>query len=260
MKVVLFCGGLGTRLREFSDIVPKPMVPIGPRPIIWHLMRYYAHFGHKDFILCLGYGGDQIRNYFLNYKESDSNDFVLRDGGSSLELLRSDIQDWTITFVETGLHSNIGERLVAVREFVADEECFLANYSDGLSDIDLSSHIARVIDNDATAGFVAVRPAQSLHSVSVGDNSLVREITPMSKSGLRVNGGFFVLRPDIFDYIDHGDELVEKPFQRLIDKGRLVATSHDGFWAPMDTFKDKIEFDRSYARNDRPWEVWNNSQ
>ena len=118
MKVVLFCGGLGTRLREHSDTIPKPLVNIGYRPILWHLMRYYAHFGHKDFILCLGYRGDLIREYFLNYNECMSNDFVLSEGGRKIELLRSDIEDWRITFVDTGLHSNIGQRLLRVRQYL----------------------------------------------------------------------------------------------------------------------------------------------
>ena len=136
MKVVLFCGGLGTRLREHSDTIPKPLVNIGTRPILWHLMRYYAHYGHKDFILCLGYRGDMIREFFLNYQEALSNDFVLSEGGKRIELITSDIQDWRITFVDTGLHANLGERLMRVRHLVEKEPMFLANYSDGLTDLD----------------------------------------------------------------------------------------------------------------------------
>ena len=134
VKVVLFCGGLGTRLKEYSETIPKPLVTIGYRPIMWHLMRYYAHFGHKDFILCLGYRGDQIKEYFLDYNECISNDFVMRKGGREIELLRSDIDDWRITFVDTGQQANIGQRLLAVRDFVEDD-IFLANYSDGLTDL-----------------------------------------------------------------------------------------------------------------------------
>jgi glucose-1-phosphate cytidylyltransferase len=218
-------------------------------------MRYYAHFGHKDFILCLGYGGELIREYFLNYNECDSNNFVLRDGGRSIELLDSDIDDWSITFVDTGLHSNIGERLLAVRDYLAGEEIFLANYSDGLSDLDLVAHIDEIRATNAVAGFAAVRPSQSLHAVSIGKNSLVKDIVSMSKSELLVNGGYFVLSEAIFDYIKPGDELVEAPFRALIAEQRLVAREHNGFWVAMDTFKDKIEFDRMYARGDRPWEM-----
>ena len=137
MKVVLFCGGLGMRLREYSEIIPKPMVNIGYRPILWHVMKYYAHFGHKEFILCLGYKADIIKNYFLNYNEYLSNDFVLTKGGKDLQLIHSDIDDWKITFVDTGLTSNIGQRLKAVQQYVAGDEMFLANYTDGLSDCPL---------------------------------------------------------------------------------------------------------------------------
>ncbi len=141
MKVVLFCGGQGLRLREFSETLPKPMVPIGHRPIIWHLMKYYAHYGHRDFILCLGHKSDVIKSYFRNYDETVSNDFVLRDGGRSVQLLNADIQNWSITFVDTGIQASVGERLRAVREHLRGEDWFLANYSDGLSDVPLPSLI-----------------------------------------------------------------------------------------------------------------------
>ena len=133
MKVVLFCGGLGMRLREYSDVIPKPLVEVGTRPILWHLMKYYAHFGHKDFILCLGHGAAAIKSFFLKYDECAFNDFVYAKGGRNVELLRKDIDDWRITFVDTGVHSNIGERLMRVRSYVEGEEMFLANYADGLS-------------------------------------------------------------------------------------------------------------------------------
>ena len=157
MKVVLFCGGLGTRLREHSDTMPKPLVPIGSRPILWHLMRYYAHFGHKDFILCLGYRGDMIREFFLNYNECLSNDFVLSGGGKSIELLSRDMDDWRITFVDTGLHSNIGQRLRKVRRFLEGEKDFLANYADGLSNLDLNEHLTSFRQRNVAASFVAVQ-------------------------------------------------------------------------------------------------------
>ena len=137
MKVVLFCGGRGLRLREHSEAIPKPMVPIGYRPILWHVMRYYAHYGHRDFILCLGYRGDAIKDYFLHYSEAVSNDFVLSDGGRQIELLTSDIADWRITFADTGLDTTIGERLRRVRHLLAGEEIFLANYGDTLTDAPL---------------------------------------------------------------------------------------------------------------------------
>src|SRR5258706_2998920 len=137
MKVVLFCGGFGMRMREYSEAVPKPMVPIGYRPILWHVMKYYAHYGHRDFVLCLGFKADVIKNYFLRYDECLSNDFVLTQGGKDVELLGRDIHDWRITFVDTGLTSNVGHRLKLVEKHLQDDPIFLANYTDGLSDVPL---------------------------------------------------------------------------------------------------------------------------
>lgn len=258
MKVVLFCGGLGTRLREHSDTIPKPLVPIGYRPILWHLMKYYAHFGHKEFILCLGYRGDQIREYFLNYDERLSTDFVWSDGGARTELLGDAISDWKITFVETGLHSSIGERLLAVRQYVEDEDLFLANYADGLSDLRLDQHVEVLKNSDAIASFCAVRTWHSLHAVHCDESGLVTGFGQLNDSDFWINGGYFVLRKEIFDYIEPGDELVEAPFGRLITAKKLLTQKHMGFWRAMDTLKDKIEFDRAYAGGQAPWEFWNN--
>src|SRR5690606_20341417 len=240
MKVVLFCGGLGTRLREHSETIPKPLVNVGIRPILWHLMRYYAHFGHKDFILALGYRGDMIREYFLNYSEALSNDFTLSKGGRQIELHSSDIEDWRITFVDTGMHSNLGQRLLRVRRYLEGEEEFLANYSDGLCDLPLDRQIEEFRRRNAIASFVAVRSTQSFHAVKMDEDNTVTSIGSMSDSVMSINGGFFVLRREIFNYMEEGEELVEEPFRRLIDAGRLIAFPWNGFWQCMDTFKDKI--------------------
>lgn len=256
MKVVLFCGGLGIRLREHVDNVPKPLAPIGYRPIIWHLMKYYAHFGHKDFILCLGYRGDLIKHYFLNYEEALSNDFVLTDGGRTRELLNSDIEDWRITFVETGLQANIGERLMAVREHLAGEEMFLANYADGLTDLQLPRLIEAARESAAVATFLSVRPNLSYHFVTTDERGMVSSFRDIAQSGLRVNGGFFAFRREIFDYIEPGEELVEEPFDRLIAERRLLAFPYDGLWVPMDTAKDKQRLEELYAAGRPPWYVW----
>ena len=256
MKVVLFCGGLGTRLREHSDTIPKPLVNIGHRPILWHLMRYYAHFGHKDFILCLGYRGDLIREYFLSYREELTNDFVLRPGSGQVELLSRDASDWSITFVDTGLHSNIGQRLLRVRRFVENEPMFLANYADGLSDLPLDELIGLFERQNAIAAFASVRSSHSFHTVRASRDGLVSGIGTMNEGELWINGGFFALRQEIFDHINEGEELVEKPFARLIEKRRLVTYRHDGFWQSMDTFKDKITYDRMEAQGNCPWMLW----
>jgi len=256
MKVVLFCGGLGTRLREHSDTIPKPLVNIGIRPIVWHLMRYYAHYGHKDFVLCLGYRGDLVREYFLNYNECLSNDFTLAMGGKQVEPHATDISDWRITFCDTGLHSNIGQRLLRVRQHVAGEPAFLANYADGLSDIPIDRMIADFQTKQVVASFAAVNNLHSFHTIDATPDGYATGIDGMSSRELLVNGGYFVLRHDIFDYIEEGDELVERPFKRLIDKRALAAYRHSGFWRAMDTFKDKITLDRMEAQGDCPWMVW----
>lgn len=256
MKVVLFCGGFGTRLREHSDTIPKPLVNVGYRPIIWHLMRYYAHYGHNEFILALGYRGDLIREYFLNYNECMSNDFTLSKGGKEVALHTSDVADWRITFVDTGLHANLGQRLLRVRRFLQDDEFFLANYSDGLSDFRLDAYVSEFERRDAVASFVAVRPSQSFHAVRSDSDGIVTALEPVSKSDMWVNGGFFCFRRSIFDYVEDGEELVERPFGRLIAQRRLWAPRHLGFWAAMDTFKDKIMFDRMEANGACPWKVW----
>lgn len=256
MKVVLFCGGFGTRLKEYSETIPKPMVPIGHRPIIWHLMRYYAHYGHREFILCLGYRGDVVRRYFLDYEECMSNDFVLKEGGRTRHLYSRDIDDWTITFADTGLHANLGQRLRAVEKYLDGDEVFLANYTDGLSDVPLPDQLAHFHHRDAIASFVCVRPTQSFHVVTVTGDDRVADVREASAADLWINGGFFVFRRRIFDYIKEGEELVLEPFQRLIRDERLVAYKHTGFWAAMDTFKDKQRFDEMDARGETPWEVW----
>ena len=259
MKVVLFCGGLGTRLREHSDTIPKPLVNVGTRPLLWHLMRYYAHFGHKDFVLCLGYRGDMIREYFLNYNEALSNDFTLSEGGRKIELHTQDIESWRITFLDTGMHSNIGQRLLRARRFLQDEEMFLANYSDGLSSFDLDSHVASFQRSGAVASFASVRSAQTFHAVHAGADGIVTSMGALHEERMWINGGFFVFRNSIFYYVREGEELVEEPFSRLIAEQRLITTRWDGFWHSMDTFKDKISFDRMEARGECPWMLWKNT-
>jgi len=257
MKVVLFCGGQGIRLRDYSDQIPKPMVNVGYRPILWNIMKYYAYYGHKDFILCLGYKADYIKSYFLNYDETISNDFVFTNGGKDIQLQNSDIHDWKITFVDTGLNANIGMRLMQVKRYLKNEEMFLANYSDGLTDL----HLPTMIDwfkekTDKTAAFMTCNSNQSFHFVEKRDDGIVYNINQIGTSSLLINTGYFVLRRSIFDYMEYGDELVDQPFKRLISQKKLVSWEHKGFWMSMDTFKDKKTIDDIYEQGDPPWEVW----
>jgi glucose-1-phosphate cytidylyltransferase len=249
---------MGMRLREHSEALPKPIVSIGHRPLIWHVMKYYAHYGQKDFILCLGYKSAVIKEYFLRYNEAISNDFVMSEGGRNLQLLGTDIQDWTITFADTGLNSNIGQRLKAVQRYVEGEEVFLANYADDLTDFHLPSMIDHFINSGKVAAFLCVQPTHSFHVVSLGEGHSVTGIEHVSKAGLYINGGYFVFRKEIFNYIRDGEELVEEPFRRLLKEGLLSAYRHDGFWLPMDTFKDKQILEDMYSRGVAPWEVWKN--
>jgi glucose-1-phosphate cytidylyltransferase len=256
MKVVLFCGGQGTRLRDQSDAVPKPMVTIGHRPILWHLMKYYAHYGHNEFILCLGYKSAVIKEYFLNYNEWVSNDFVIRNGGQTIDLLHSDIGDWTITFVDTGLNTSIGERLRAVEPHLADEPYFLANYADALSDLPLDQHVDRFMQRGLVGSFVAVHSPRSFHITAIDEDDLCTSVTPVGDLDIWINGGFFVFRRDIFSYMRPGEDLVDEPFARLIDDRQLMAFRHSGFWHAMDTFKDRQALEDRHARDDAPWVVW----
>jgi glucose-1-phosphate cytidylyltransferase len=256
MRVVLFCGGLGMRLRDYSDSIPKPMVQIGYRPLIWWVMKYYAHFGHRDFILCLGYKSDVIKDYFLNYNECRSNDFVLSQGGQRVELLQKDIEDWRITFVDTGINANIGERLMAVRPFLMDEEMFLANYSDGLTDFHLPPMIDEFQRSDNIATFLSVRPNYTFHFVNRGEGGKVTAIEDVLGANAWINGGFFALRREIFDYMRAGEELVIEPFQRLIAAEKLATEAYAGFWRCVDTFKDLQALETLYLKGGAPWEIW----
>lgn len=256
MKVVLFCGGLGMRMRDYSQTLPKPMAMLRNRPLIWHVMRWYAHWGHTDFILCLGHRGEAIKEYFLGYNEALSNNFVLSDGGRRLELLSEDIRGWRITFVDTGLTANIGERLKAVEPFLEGEETFLANYSDGLTDVPLTRLIDRHRATGATATFLAVRPSHSFHVARLRDDGTVAGIDDVKDTDMWINGGYFVLDRRIFEAMETGEELVIEPFQRLIERGRLAACRYEGFWRAVDTFKDLTEMEALLAHGPGPWEAW----
>lgn len=255
MKVVLFCGGLGMRLREFSDKIPKPMVPIGYRPILWYIMKYYAHYGHKDFVLCLGYQGDIIKDYFVNYNEYVSNDFVFSKG-NGLNLLSKDIDDWTITFVDTGINATMGERLMAVEKYLKDEETFLVNYSDVLTDLPLPEMIDDFRESNRIGMFLVTQPQRSFHVVDFNKEMEVKEINTLSDSGLWINAGYFIFKKDIFNYLKSGEDLVENALPKLIEKKELLAYPYTGTWITMDTFKEKQMLDDRYAKGDTPWEVW----
>lgn len=257
MKVVLFCGGQGMRLREFSEKIPKPMVPIGYRPILWYIMKYYAHYGHKDFVLCLGYQGDVIKNYFVNYNEYTSNDFVYAKGGNYVNLVNKDIDDWTITFADTGINATLGERLMAVEKYLEGEECFLANYSDALTDLPLDLMIEDYHAKGKAASFMVTQPTRSFHVVKLNDdNKGVKEITTLASSGMWINAGYFIFNKSIFNYLQPGQDVVDDALPKLLRENELSAYKYNGTWIPMDTFKEKQMLDDMHSKGDTPWEVW----
>lgn len=256
MKVVLFCGGLGTRIREYSENVPKPMIPIGGQPILWHVMNYYSQFGHQDFILCLGYKANVVKEFFLNMKPEAFEDCVVSRGGSDVELLSDRCNyDWRVTLIDTGVWRNIGQRLWFVRDKLQGEDIFLANYSDGLADIDLNAMIEEFKASNKIGCFVAVRPPLSYHFADIADDGRVRDIRSVQASDIWINGGFFIFRKEIFDYMQEGEELVVEPFRRLLDADLLMARKHTGFWRSMDTLRDRQALVDMVEQGDVPWEI-----
>lgn len=256
MKVVLFCGGLGMRMRADNQSLPKPMMPIGSRPVLWHVMRYYAHFGHKDFILCLGHGAQAVKDYFLNYRETTSNDFVLQQGGDHIKMLSTDISEWSISFIDTGIDTAIGERLRRVRPYLDGDEMFLANYGDVLTDAPMNDMIETFAQTDAVAQLLAVKPQDSFHVVEIQGKSVVTGLTAVADMAMCINGGYFVLRQGIFDYLNEGEDLVMDGCIRAAKDGRMRAVRYDGFWAPMDTLKERTALEEQYRRGNSPWAVW----
>jgi glucose-1-phosphate cytidylyltransferase len=247
---------LGMRMRADDQSLPKPMTPIGSRPVLWHVMRYYAHFGHKDFVLCLGYGAQAVKDYFLNYRETTSNDFVLRQGGDDIKMLSTDISEWSISFIDTGIDTAIGERLRRVRSYLDGDEIFLANYGDVLTDAPMNDFIEAFRKTDAVGQFLAVKPQDSFHVVDIQGESTVTGLTAVADMAMRINGGYFVLRQGIFDYLYEGEDLVMDACIRAAKAGRLRAVQYDGYWAPMDTLKERSALEDQYRRGTSPWALW----
>jgi glucose-1-phosphate cytidylyltransferase len=255
MKVVLFCGGLGMRIRDYSENVPKPMIPVGHQPILWHVMQYYSQYGHKDFVLCMGYKANIIKEFFLNYKPHAYADCVVSRWGGQVELINEPDEDWRIALIDTGIWRNIGERLWAVREHVRNEEMFLANYSDGLTNADLDDMIAKFRKSGKLACFLAIRPPLTYHMADIGDDGTVRCFRSSQQSEIWINGGYFIFRPEIFDYMREGEELVMAPFERLIEQDALMAYKYEGFWRAMDSLRDRQVLEDMIEKGEMPWRV-----
>jgi glucose-1-phosphate cytidylyltransferase len=252
VKVVIFCGGMGVRMGDATQHIPKPMIPVGPQPILWHIMRWYASWGHKEFILCLGYRAEVVKKYFLEYSEAIANDFVL--SGSDVRLLGSDMDDWRITFLDTGVNATIGDRLMSARAHLDSDEYFLATYGDGLTDAPLDEMIDTLVARGKKGLFLSVRPRLTYHVVYANEDGRVNAILPMASADVRINGGFFVLRSDIFDELQPHEDIMDEA-ARLAASGDMLVYTYDGFWAPMDTIKDKQDLDAIAESGNVPWDA-----
>ena len=260
MKVVILCGGQGTRIRDVSDSIPKPMIPVGGLPILWHIMKYYACWGHKEFILCLGHMGQVIKDFFLNY-ETHTNDFTLTLGqNKKIEFHNGHAEEgWRITVVETGQHTMTGARVKRIRPYVLEEENFLLTYGDGVGNIDLDKLVAYHLAHRQILTVSGVRPPGRFGEL-VGDEAgrVIEFNEKPQASGGRISGGFFVCRQELFEYLDDRDDLVfeREPMEELVRKGRMMVYEHDGFWQPMDTYRDYLLLNGLAAKGKAPWMIW----
>jgi len=254
VKAVILAGGLGTRLSEETVVRPKPMVEIGGRPILWHIMKLYAHFGVNDFVICLGYKGYTIKEYFANYL-LHSSDVTLNLRSGAMDVHHNAAEPWTVTLVDTGERTLTGGRLRRVRKYVGDET-FCFTYGDGVGDIDIGALLAFHRAQGMPATVTAVKPPGRFGAVEI-DGARVVHFAEKASGEAWINGGFFVLEPDVFERIDSDDTAWERePLESLARDARIAAWRHHGFWQPMDTLRDKNALEELWASGHAPWKVW----
>jgi glucose-1-phosphate cytidylyltransferase len=255
MKTVILAGGLGTRLSEETDLRPKPMVEIGGKPILWHIMKIYAHHGLRDFVICLGYKGYLIKEYFVNYRHHLS-DMTVDLMSGDVEIHRSTTEPWRVSLIETGDSTMTGGRLRRVRDYLGDDD-FCATYGDGLADIDITALLAAHRTSGCQATVTAVAPSGRFGALELDGNNVTAFREKPRGDGAVINGGFFVLSPRVLDLID-GDETTweREPMERLAATGQLNAYHHRGFWQPMDTLRDRRQLEAMWASGRAPWKVW----
>jgi len=257
MKVVILAGGYGTRISEESDLKPKPMIEIGGKPILWHIMKIYSHYGFNDFIICCGYKGYVIKDYFHNYYLHQI-DITIDLGKNQIEYHDSSSEPWRVTLVDTGLNTMTGGRIKRIQPFVGDEP-FMLTYGDGVSDIDILALLNFHKQHKRLATLSAVQPSGKFGALGIDSQNAVIQFQEKPKGdGAWINGGFFVCEPGIFDYIRSGDETIweRQPLEDLSRDGQLSAYKHENFWQPMDTLRDKNELERLWATSNAPWKVW----
>jgi glucose-1-phosphate cytidylyltransferase len=253
VKVVLFCGGLGMRARGGGEEIPKPLIPIGGQPILWHIMNFYSRYGYRDFLLCLGYKSQMIKDFFAGYRPYTFADCVVTNAGLNVELLHAPHDEWNVTLLESGIWSNIGERLLTARDYLGTTDLILANYGDCLADVDLSRMITYFKGSRKVACFLAIRPPLSYHVADIGTGDEVRRIRSAKDENIWINGGFFLLRPEVYDYMRPGEDLLQQPFRRLIEADQLIAYQHEGFWRALDTLKDQQMLEDLVEEGRMPW-------
>lgn len=255
-QTVILCGGRGTRLREYTEAIPKVLVEVGGRPILWHIMKLYAHQGFDDFVLALGYLGDRVKEYFLDEQGWRGRDLRLRLGSTrGLELLDTGADQWSITFADTGQETNTGGRLRRLRRHLRDE-AFFATYGDGLADIDLGALLDFHRGHGRIATVTVVKPRLNFGLLDIEPDGPVTSFREKPRLDAWINGGFFVFDPRVFDYLDDDSILEREPMERLALEGQLMAYRHEGFWACMDTYKDQSELNAIWAAGEAPWRTW----
>ena len=256
MKAVILAGGMGTRLREETEFRPKPMVEIGGRPILWHIMKTLSTQGINDFVICLGYKGDQIKDFFMNY-ESRTHDITVTLGESEglVQHTKTLSENWTVTLANTGLATMTGGRIHKIKKYVGDER-FLCTYGDGLADIDVTALTNFHVAHGKTATVTAVRPATRFGAMQIDEDNTVNEFAEKPRAEKWVNGGYFIFEPGIFNYLDSQCTLEAKPLESLSKKGELKAFHHEGFWQPMDTFRESQELNELWSTDKAPWKIW----
>jgi glucose-1-phosphate cytidylyltransferase len=257
MKVVILAGGLGTRLSEETNVLPKPMVEIGGRPILWHIMKIYSHYGFNDFIILSGYKSHVIKEFFINYYMRYS-DVEIDLAANTVELHKTRTEPWKVTILYTGQNTMTGGRLLHAKDYLKDGR-FLLTYGDGVADINLPALVQSHEQSGRTVTLTAVRPAGRFGVLNIDDSNAVTSFSEKTEGDNDwINGGFFVMEPAVFDYLQDGaDTILErKPLETLAAEGRLNAYRHDGFWRPMDTLKDKNELTEMWVKEHAPWKVW----
>lgn len=255
MKTIILAGGYGTRIRDVADDIPKPMIPIGPYPILWHIMKSYAHFGHKDFIICLGYKGQVIKDFFLNY-EAYTRDFTISFGSGDINYHNSHKEsDWKVTLTDTGMRSMTGSRISRIRDYVGNED-FMLTYGDGVSDVDIEELLAFHKSHGKILTVTGVRPPGRFGEMISQESGQVSAFNekPQASAG-RISGGFFVASPKLFDYVTDDEDLVfeQEPIHKLVSDGELMMFKHDGFWQPMDTSREYLLLNSLYEKGNAPW-------